>query len=464
MKKLTLAALFLFVGLGFVGARAQTICDVGSPSGGDNTAQIQNAINACPSGGIIVLEAGKTYTSGSLFLKSNTTLKFGSADTVLKSTDQASKIVTIPETSHAGFIIAHKANNVSIEGPGKIVKGAALGHSMVEFQKSSGIMVKNITIDSRGISYHGFHLVTQGSDNVTFDGVTIYGQQVGSGWPWGGNDGIDIQNSQKVRVKNCFVETHDDGIAVASPKTEAVDDVLVENCVLSSDSAAIKFGTGSLADIKNVTFRNVTLRKSRNAGIRIVNLDGGMFQNINFEDITMEADVNAWFVCGPGGTGGGPCVDARNAGGPVGSIKDVVYKNIVLKSGGSHAASSINTMDRVTFHGINFSGNGSPVKFNNICGLSIFGLKNAQNANISVDSSVLNVRYDGGAPVCGGSGLPSSPPAGKLGDLNSDGKVDVIDLGVFLSNWGKTTKPPADFNRDGRVDVVDLGILLSNWG
>lgn len=52
----------------------------------------------------------------------------------------------------------------------------------------------------------------------------------------------------------------------------------------------------------------------------------------------------------------------------------------------------------------------------------------------------------------------------KKGDLNADNKVDVTDLGIFLANWGKTTKPTSDLNQDGKVDVTDLGILLGNWG
>ncbi len=52
----------------------------------------------------------------------------------------------------------------------------------------------------------------------------------------------------------------------------------------------------------------------------------------------------------------------------------------------------------------------------------------------------------------------------KTGDLNNDRKIDVIDLGILLSSWGRTDKPPADLNQDGRVDIVDLGILLSLWG
>ena len=53
---------------------------------------------------------------------------------------------------------------------------------------------------------------------------------------------------------------------------------------------------------------------------------------------------------------------------------------------------------------------------------------------------------------------------GNSADLNADGRVDVIDLGILLSNWNSTAKPKADINQDGRVDVVDLGILLAKWG
>ena len=50
------------------------------------------------------------------------------------------------------------------------------------------------------------------------------------------------------------------------------------------------------------------------------------------------------------------------------------------------------------------------------------------------------------------------------GDLNNDSKVDIIDLGILLSNWNSTSKSFSDINQDSRVDVIDLGIMLSKWG
>ena len=53
------------------------------------------------------------------------------------------------------------------------------------------------------------------------------------------------------------------------------------------------------------------------------------------------------------------------------------------------------------------------------------------------------------------------------GDANRDGKVDVNDLTVVLTNFGQTTGvswSSGDFNGDGKVDVNDLTIVLSHFG
>lgn len=50
----------------------------------------------------------------------------------------------------------------------------------------------------------------------------------------------------------------------------------------------------------------------------------------------------------------------------------------------------------------------------------------------------------------------------KTGDLNSDGKVDIVDLSTLLTNYGKSGM--GDINNSGLVDIFDLSILLSNYG
>lgn len=46
-------------------------------------------------------------------------------------------------------------------------------------------------------------------------------------------------------------------------------------------------------------------------------------------------------------------------------------------------------------------------------------------------------------------------------DLNSDGQVNGIDLGILLALWGQ--RGVADLDGSGIVDGIDLGILLAEW-
>jgi hypothetical protein len=54
------------------------------------------------------------------------------------------------------------------------------------------------------------------------------------------------------------------------------------------------------------------------------------------------------------------------------------------------------------------------------------------------------------------------------GDVNGDGLVNGVDLGILLDNWGVCPDPPdfcpSDLNGDDFVDIADLLILLANWG
>jgi len=54
----------------------------------------------------------------------------------------------------------------------------------------------------------------------------------------------------------------------------------------------------------------------------------------------------------------------------------------------------------------------------------------------------------------------------SAGDANGDGKVDINDLTIVLTNYGQTGMvwSRGDFNGDGKVDINDLTIVLTNYG
>lgn len=54
-----------------------------------------------------------------------------------------------------------------------------------------------------------------------------------------------------------------------------------------------------------------------------------------------------------------------------------------------------------------------------------------------------------------------------IGDINTDGKVDIFDYNLLVSGFGKsglTGLSKGDLNNDGKVDIFDYNILVGNFG
>ncbi len=52
-----------------------------------------------------------------------------------------------------------------------------------------------------------------------------------------------------------------------------------------------------------------------------------------------------------------------------------------------------------------------------------------------------------------------------LGDLNLDGRVNVLDLDIMCGNWlKKQNNLPGDSDGDGKVDFNDFVPFGQNWG
>ena len=64
-----------------------------------------------------------------------------------------------------------------------------------------------------------------------------------------------------------------------------------------------------------------------------------------------------------------------------------------------------------------------------------------------------------------GLDVATSQPLAITGDINNDGVIDNLDLGVLLAQWNSANATfSADLNGDRRVDDLDLGLLLAHWG
>eukprot|EP00198_Chlamydomonas_reinhardtii_P004842 XP_001694178.1 predicted protein [Chlamydomonas reinhardtii] len=159
--------------------------------------------------------------------------------------------------------------------------------------------------------------------------VELSGLRVSGNRRFPNNDGIDIDGSAHVTIRNCTVSTADDA------------HVLVEDCVLRSRSAAVKLGSESRADMTNITFRRVRKRARHqvldsNRGLGIQLRDWGDVRDVAFEDVsvtTSRVTAGRWW-------GGGEPIYVTalprhlDAWGRVGQLRNVSFRRVAATATG----------------------------------------------------------------------------------------------------------------------------------
>ena len=95
-----------------------------------------------------------------------------------------------------------------------------------------------------------------------------------------------------------------------------------------------------------------------------------------------------------------------------------------------------------------------------------FRVKNDGNAIIGIEDAQV-LANDGFATNILSEIIPTnislSKPKSETSDINNNGRIDLVDVSILLTNWGIPKNQRADLNGDGRVDVKDLSTLLSKW-
>ena len=273
-----------------------------------NTNPIQKAIDNCAKngGGVVMLKNG-IFISGTVILKDNVTLQVEkNAKLVGSSNPQDYKSIdtfvdAVGQERGTCLIGALKATNIGVSGEGTIDgNGAAflaknlsktkkaLGVTddnfgknrpfLLRFVKSNKITLKDIHIrEAAAWACHFFQ-----SHNILVDNMSIYNHANKN------NDGIDLDSSHDVVIKNCNINSGDDAICIKSTSPLATHDVQVSNCTLKSDWGAIKFGTESMGDFYNIDIRDCKIYDNKGGGIKILSVDGANIHDITIENIEMD--------------------------------------------------------------------------------------------------------------------------------------------------------------------------------
>jgi alpha-N-arabinofuranosidase len=152
--------------------------------------------------------------------------------------------------------IETRGDNIRILGRG-ILDGSAWEKRqgptdhMIDLFGGANLLVKDITIRA---AYH-WTLIPQGCDRVTITNVKICGSR------YGNDDGINPCHSSNVVIRDCFIRTDDDCIAIkgtarGEPPFKATENIEIANCTLWTDYANV-FRLGY--ESRTAAFRNFSI-------------------------------------------------------------------------------------------------------------------------------------------------------------------------------------------------------------
>ncbi len=170
-------------------------------------------------------------------------------------------------------------------------------------------------------------------ENVNIDGITVDARRHRVN-----NDGIDIDNCEKVRISNCYINSGDDAVVLKSTTHKPCRFVTVTNCVLSSATNAFKPGTESDGGGQNIVLDKCVFYNSP-GGILLEEMDGGMFNRVSVSNVTMDSVAVPIFIRlgnrarpvtskGPGGAVGTFEAEPGSKSPGMGGMQNILISNI----------------------------------------------------------------------------------------------------------------------------------------
>lgn len=287
-----------------------------------------------------------------------------------------------------GQIRAENVENLTIRGRG-IIDGSIYSRTKaseftlpIEIRKSKNIKIEGITF----LNPAGWAITSYFNDGVEIDNIKIITSR-----PNG--DGISIQSSKNVFVKNSFVRSWDDSLVIKNYDRGTTENIRFENMVLWTDLAqSMEIGYETYGEyMKDIVFRNITvLHNFHKPVISIHNSDDAKIENIVFQNITVE---DAQMVGDdPTSNHDDFLIDFfiqynqswTKSGGVRGTIKDVYIDNVKVIAGKDDIVSRISGYDK-----------DHDIKNVNITNVSYLGtkVKKAKDLNLTINDYVSNINF-----------------------------------------------------------------------
>ena len=286
-----------------------------------DTQAIQRAIDAAAaSGGAVVFKPG-VYLTGALFLKSGMRMNIGEGVTIrgvpnlIAYPEMPTRVAGIEMKWPAALINVYRQSNVELSGSGTIDgDGKYWWDSYWRLRKeyepkglrwASDYDAKRVRLiqvyDSADARLQGLHLERSGfwtvhlcySKNITVDGLTIR-NNIGGRGP--STDGIDIDSSSNVTVRNCDIECNDDALCLKAGRdadglrvNRPTENVTIRDCTVRDAAAGITAGSETSGGIRDVKVSGIRVLAAVPKGIcfKSAKTRGGTVERIDIRDMDM---------------------------------------------------------------------------------------------------------------------------------------------------------------------------------
>jgi polygalacturonase len=266
------------------------VSDCGAVADGKtlNTVAIQKGIDQLQAGGggVLVIPRG-TFLSGSIFLKTGVELHLDEGAVLLGSNqieDYPKRVTRIEghfEPWRMALVNAQGLDHVRITGPGRLNgNGVTFWQAfwkrrkenpkctnleverprLVFIDRCQDVHLTDLELQDSGFwNLHVYH-----SSEVTIEGLRITVPSAVNGLRGPSTDGMDIDSSQNVTIRKCYISVGDDDIALKGAKGPSADqeadspevkNILVEGCEIGDGGGLITCGSEATT-IRNVTVRN----------------------------------------------------------------------------------------------------------------------------------------------------------------------------------------------------------------
>ena len=288
------------------------ITDFGAVADGKtvNTVFIQQTIDkASINGGKVIVPSG-IYITGSIYLKSNIEFHLMPGAVILGS----SNIIDYPELEAKNndkdrhphhLLVINNCENVSITGSGEINgNGYAFWESerksafhfyrekekrpspLIEINACNNIQLSGIKItNSPGWTLHLYN-----SDALKINNITIKNDLFGPN-----TDGIDINGCRDVIIASSNIKAGDDAVVLKTTRdSRSCENVNVTGCILETNCVAMKLGTESYHNFRNVIFSNIIVKNCSRVFSLICN-DGAEMNNIRVSNVTAQTNTG-WIL------------------------------------------------------------------------------------------------------------------------------------------------------------------------